>query len=132
MAPRLSPPVFISLVLSCAPQKQHRAATKLQRLQRGNSARAVASDVRDEEARREWLKYHLAAGEFEDARALMTAAEEQSVAAAATARIQAVARGGAVRAVYRDVRDAQRAQQWHEYYVSSGDLDAARAMGLEG
>lgn len=118
---------------SLSQQEQHRAAIKLQRRQRGNSARAVysvARDVRDEEARREWVAFHLAAGEFAEARALMMAAEEESVVAAAAARIQAAARGGAVRAVFRDVRDAERARRWFEYYVASGDLDSARGMAV--
>lgn len=46
------------------------AALKLQKIQRGNSARTVARDTRDEEARKQWIQYYVAIGNYAEAREL--------------------------------------------------------------
>ena len=44
------------------------AAVKLQSVMRGNSARLEFKDVRDEEARRQWVEYYVAMGQYDEAR----------------------------------------------------------------
>ena len=49
---------------------EERAAVKIQALKRGNQARGDFKDVRDEEARRQWVEYYLQTRNYEEAREL--------------------------------------------------------------
>lgn len=49
---------------------EQQAALKLQKIQRGNSARAEFRDIRDEEARKQWVTYYVAIGNYAEAREL--------------------------------------------------------------
>jgi len=46
------------------------AAVKIQALKRGNSARGEYKDIRDEEARRQWVEYYVQTGDYAEAREL--------------------------------------------------------------
>jgi len=55
---------------------EEQAALKLQKIQRGNSARADFRDIRDEEARKQWVDYYVAVGNYAEARELGFQGEE--------------------------------------------------------
>ena len=131
----------------------------LQKIQRGNSARALAADVKDETARQQWVDYYLQIGDEAQARdlgwrpegeaAAVTMADEPPGAppaaapaadaaggdggkeAAAAAAIQAAMRGKVVRAEFQDFKDETARQQWMAYYLELGEYDAAKEYGWE-
>ena len=51
-------------------QAAEQAAVKIQALMRGNLAREKYKDIRNEEARRQWLKYYVLTGNYAEARGL--------------------------------------------------------------
>jgi hypothetical protein len=53
-----------------AEQAAEQAAVKIQARMRGNLARDQYKDIRDEEARRQWIKYYVLTGNYAEARGL--------------------------------------------------------------
>ena len=51
-------------------QAAEQAAVKIQALMRGNLAREKYKDIRNEEARRQWLKYYVLTGNYAEAHEL--------------------------------------------------------------
>ena len=50
--------------------EQAAAALKIQTIRRGSKARLAYRDVRDEEARRQWIEYYVQTGNLAEAREL--------------------------------------------------------------
>jgi len=114
---------------------ERKAAQKIQARQRGNSARTEFKDVRDEEARRQWVAYYLQLGNYAEARELgwegLTCAASVDRRVKAANLMQAHARGSMARVEYRDKRDEEARRQWVAYYLALDDFEQARGLGWD-
>ena len=133
--------------------EQAAAALKIQTIRRGSKARLAYRDVRDEEARRQWIEYYVQTGNLAEARELgwddgedpaPVARAESNVTTGpiagpigdaerekAARLLQAHARGSSARLAYRDKRDDEARSQWITYYLALGDLESARELGWD-
>jgi len=133
--------------------EQAAAALKIQTIRRGSKARLAYRDVRDEEARRQWIEYYVQTGNLAEARELgwddgedpaPVARAESDVTTGpiagpigdaerekAARLLQAHARGSSARLAYRDKRDDEARSQWITYYLALGDLESARELGWD-
>ena len=117
------------------------AQRTISKMYRGKKQRDEYRDLRDEEARQQWVDYYVHTGQLDAARELgwdgepvgdaEAAPPSEDAEAQAAAKIQAIIRGKATRDDYQDTRDEVARKQWVAYYLSLGDKDGARELGWE-
>ena len=143
--PRLPPPLdaaavrvqstFRGRVARTAQEEATKAATKMQANFRGLAAR----DAKQEAARKQWLRYYAAAGEWESALELAVSEDEEALVQVARAAIEAPEATAAaaikLQSSFRGLTARQTKQeearmQWLEYHTEMGEWDAALALAV--
>ena len=143
--PRLPPPLdaaavrvqstFRGRVARTAQEEATKAATKMQANFRGLAAR----DAKQEAARKQWLRYYAAAGEWESALELAVSEDEEALVQVARAAIEApeatTAAAIKLQSSFRGLTARQTKQeearmQWLEYHTEMGEWDAALALAV--
>lgn len=106
----------------------HAAATVLQAAERMRQRRSHYERWRNEVARQQWIAYYLRAGDHLEARKFGWAPIHEREAAE---RMQSAWRGIGFRRRLRARLEIKASAEWERYLISSGQLDAALALGWE-
>mmetsp|Transcript_33409 Transcript_33409/g.55257 ORF Transcript_33409/g.55257 Transcript_33409/m.55257 type:complete len:487 (-) Transcript_33409:98-1558(-) len=110
------------------------AVLRVQAHARGVLARSCYIDMKEEEARQQWVAYYLQLRMYDEARELGWEGQEPAMSLTeneAAIILQSNARGFKARDAYRNDRDEAAREQWVSYYIAQGNYEKARELGWD-